>query len=85
MSTEQVHINRLTCRFENKNLEKEYLKHSWERSWKNIKIFLSVNVPVSLIIIADDIFVQNVGTNVYYLFSSIFDFTAFFLFLFFFK
>ena len=54
MSTENVHINRLTCRFENKNLEKEYLKHSWKRSWKNIKIFLSVNVRVSLIIIEDD-------------------------------
>ena len=74
MRTEQVHINRLTCRFENKNLEKEYLKHSWERSWKNIKLFLSVNVPVSLIIIADDIFVQGVGTNIYYLSDTIIPF-----------
>ena len=60
MSIENNNINRLTCRFENKNLEKEYLKHSWERSLKNIKLFLSVNVPVSLIIIADDVFVQGV-------------------------
>ena len=82
MSTEHVHINRLTCRFENKNLEKEYLKHSWKRSWKNIKIFLSVNVPVSLIIIADDLFVQGVGTNKYYLSFHIFSILLLFLFLF---
>ena len=74
--------HRLTCRFENKNLEKEYLKHSWKRSWKNIKIFLSVNVPVSLIIIADDIFVQGVGTNKYYLSFHLFSILLLFYFLF---
>ena len=82
MSTENNNINRLTCRFENKNLEKEYLKHSWKRSWKNIKIFLSVNVPVSLIIIADDLFVQGVGTNKYYLSFHLFSILLLFLFLF---
>ena len=82
MSTKNNNINRLTCRFENKNLEKEYLKHSWERSWKNIKIFLSVNVPVSLIIIADDIFVQGVGTNIYYLSFHLLSIVLLFLFLF---
>ena len=61
MDKDNININRLTCRFENKNLEKEYLKHSWEKTWKYIKVFLSVNVPVSLAIIVDDLFVQGVG------------------------
>ena len=61
MDKDNITINRLTCRFENKNLEKEYLKHSWEKTWKYIKILLSVNVPVSLAIIVDDLFVQGVG------------------------
>ena len=67
MSSEKVKINRFTCRFSDNTLEKEYLTYSWKRTWKNIKILLSVNVPVSLIIMADDIFVQGVGLNKYYL------------------
>ena len=82
MDNDNININRLTCRFENKNLEKEYLKHSWERTWKNIKILLSVNVPVSLIIIADDLLVQGVGSNKYYLSYHLFAFILLFLFIF---
>ena len=82
MDIDNININRLTCRFENKNLEKEYLKHSWERTWKNIKILLSVNVPVSLIIIADDLLVQGVGSNKYYLSYHLFAFILLFLFIF---
>ena len=85
MDKNNININRLTCRFENKNLEKEYLMHSWERTWKNIKILLSVNVPVSLIIIADDLFVQGVGSNIYYLSYHLFAVILLFLFIFFFK
>ena len=82
MDNDNININRLTCRFENKNLEKEYLKDSWKRTWKNIKILLSVNVPVSLIIMADDLFVQGVGSNKYYLSYHLFAFILLFLFIF---
>ena len=82
MSSEKVKINRFTCRFSDNTLEKEYLTHSWKRTWKNIKILLSVNVPVSLIIIADDTFVQGVGSNKYYLSYHLFAFILLFLFIF---
>ena len=82
MDIDNIYINRMTCRFENKNLEKEYLKDSWKRTWKNIKILLSVNVPVSLIIIADDLLVQGVGSNKYYLSYHLFAFILLFLFIF---
>jgi len=67
MNNENFNINRLTCRFENKDLEKEYLWDSWSKTWRNIKIILCVDIPISLIIRADDIFVQGVGQNLYYL------------------
>ena len=67
MSTENVKINQFTCRFSNNTLEKEYLTHSWKKTWKNIKILLCADVPVSFIIRADDLFVQGIGYNKYYL------------------
>lgn len=67
MNNENININRLTCRFENKDLEKEYLRDSWSKTWRNIKIILCVDIPIGLIIRADDIFVQGVGQNLYYL------------------
>ena len=67
MNNENFNINRLTCRFENKDLEKEYLWDSWSKTWRNIKIILCVDIPISLIIRADDIFVEGVGQNLYYL------------------
>ena len=33
--------------------EKEYLQHRWDKIWKNIKILLYVDTPISLIIRAD--------------------------------
>ena len=82
MDKDIITINRLTCRFKNKNLEEEYLKHSWEKTWKYIKILLSVNVPVSLAIIVDDLFVQGVGSNKYYLTYHIFAVILLLLFIF---
>ena len=82
MDNDNININRLTCRFENKSLEKEYLKHSWEKTWKYTKILLSVNVPVSLAIILDDLFVQGVGSNKYYLSYHLFAIVFLFLYLF---
>ena len=67
MDIENIRISNLTCRFEDRALEKEYLKHRWDKIWKNIKILLYVDTPISLIIRADDIFIQGVGKNIYYL------------------
>ena len=82
MNKENVNINRLTCRFDDKTLEKEYLTHSWNNTWKNIKIILSVDVTIGFIIRADDIFVQGVGANLYYLSYHLFSILLLILFLF---
>ena len=82
MNKENVNINRLTCRFDDKTLEKEYLTHSWNNTWKNIKILLSVDVTIGFIIRADDIFVQGVGANLYYLSYHLFSILLLILFLF---
>ena len=82
MNKDNVNINRLTCRFDDKTLEKEYLTHSWKNTWKNIKIILSVDVTIGFIIRADDIFVQGVGANLYYLSYHLFSILILILFLF---
>ena len=82
MNKENVNINRLTCRFDDKTLEKEYLTHSWNNTWKNIKILLCVDVTIGFIIRADDIFVQGVGANLYYLSYHLFSILLLILFLF---
>ena len=82
MNKDNVNINRLTCRFDDKTLEKEYLTHSWNNTWKNIKILLCVDVPIGFIIRADDIFVQGVGANLYYLSYHLFSILLLILFLF---
>ena len=82
MNKENVNINRLTCRFYDKILEKEYLTHSWSNTWKNIIILLCVDVSIGLVIRADDIFVQGVGANLYYLSYHLFSILLLILFLF---
>ena len=82
MNKENVNINRLTCRFDDKTLEKEYLTYSWNKTWKNIKILLCVDVPIGFIIRADDIFVQGVGANLYYLSYHLFSILLLILFVF---
>ena len=82
MNKDNVNINRLTCRFDDKILEKEYLTHSWSNTWKNIKILLCVDVSIGFIIRADDIFVQGVGANLYYLSYHLFSILLLILFLF---
>ena len=82
MNKENVNINRLTCRFDDKTLEKEYLTYSWNKTWKNIKILLCVDVPIGFIIRVDDLFVQGVGANLYYLSYHLFSILLLILFLF---
>ena len=60
-------INKLTCRFEDTNLEKQFLDYRWEKIWKNIKILLYVDISIGFLIRIDDIFIQGVGKNFYYL------------------
>ena len=81
MSTENVKINQFTCRFSDDTLEKEYLTYSWKKTWKNIKILLCVDVPISFIVRADDLFVQGVGYNKYYLSYHLFSIILLFIFL----
>jgi len=72
MDIENIRISKLTCRFEDTSLEREYLRHRWDKIWNNIKILLYVDTPVGFIIRADDIFVQGVGKNIYYLSYHVF-------------
>ena len=60
-------INRLTCRFEDSALEKEYLEYRWDKVWSYIKILLYFNIPLGFIIRVDDIFIRGAGMNPYYL------------------
>ena len=39
MDKDNITINRLNCRFENKSLEEEYLNHSWEKPGNILKFF----------------------------------------------
>ena len=60
-------INRLTCRFEDSALEKEYLEYRWDKVWSYIKILLYFNIPLGFIIRVDDIFIRGAGMNPYYI------------------
>tara|TARA_B100000886_G_scaffold334013_1_gene288917 strand:- start:2827 stop:4113 length:1287 start_codon:yes stop_codon:yes gene_type:complete len=60
-------INRLTCRFEDSALEKEYIEYRWDKVWSYIKILLYFNIPLGFIIRIDDIFIRGAGMNPYYL------------------
>ena len=82
MSKENNNINGLTCRFEDRLLEEEFLVYRWEKIWKNVKILLCFDIPISFIIRIDDIFVQGVGKNVYYLSYHFFSIILLLLFLF---
>ena len=77
-----IRISKLTCRFEDASLENEYLKHRWTKIWDNIKILLYVDTTVGVIIRIDDIFVQGVGKNIYYLSYHIFSIMLLLMFIF---
>ena len=67
MNKDNINVNGFTCRFEDRELEKEYLGYRWDKIWKNIKILLYFDIPIGFIVRADDIFVQGAGQNIYYL------------------
>lgn len=65
MNKEQ--INKFTCKFEDKELENEFLLTRWNKVWSYIKILLYFNVPLGFMIRIDDIFIRGAGMNPYYL------------------
>ena len=67
MLRDNIKVNGLICRFEDRELENEYLVHRWDKIWNNIKILLYFDIPIGLLIRIDDIFVQGAGKNIYYL------------------
>ena len=82
MDIDNIRINKLSCRFEDNSLEQQYLKHRWDKIWNNIKILLYVDTPLGFIIRADDVFVQGVGKNIYYLSYHLFAIVLLLIFLF---
>ena len=82
MDIDNIRINKLSCRFEDNSLEQQYLKHRWDKIWNNIKILLYVDIPLGFIIRADDVFVQGVGKNIYYLSYHLFAIVLLLIFLF---
>ena len=82
MDINNIRINKLSCRFEDNSLEQQYLKHRWDKIWNNIKILLYVDTPFAFIIRADDVFVQGVGKNIYYLSYHLFAILLLLIFLF---
>ena len=67
MLRDNIKVNDLICRFEDRDLENEYLLHRWDKIWKNIKILLYFDITIGFLIRLDDIFVQGAGKNIYYL------------------
>ena len=75
-------IDKLTCRFYDKDLEQEFLEYRWSKIWNNLKILLYCDNTIGILIRFDDIFVQGVGTATYYLIYHFFSFVLLFLFVF---
>ena len=60
-------IDKLTCRFYEKDLEREFLSYRWTKIWKNIKILLYFDIITNMVVRLDDIFIQGVGKAPHYL------------------
>ena len=63
----EMRLNKITCHFEDRELEKEFLLDRWEKTWSYIKVLLYFNVPLGFIIRIDDLFIRGVGMNPYYI------------------
>ena len=63
----EMRLNKITCQFEDRELEKEFLLARWEKTWSYIKVLLYFNVPLGFIIRIDDLFIRGVGMNPYYI------------------
>ncbi len=81
MTTINQKINSFTIKFEDSELENDYLRFKWKRIWPNLKIFLIAIIIIKLFINIDDI--RTLGYNVYYIGYHILDFLIYIWFLFF--
>ena len=81
MITINQKINSFTIKFEDSELENDYLRFKWKRIWPNLKIFLIAIIIIKLFINIDDI--RTLGYNVYYIGYHILDFLIYIWFLFF--
>ena len=68
----EMRLNRITCQFEDKELEQEFLLARWDKTWSYIKILLYFNIPLGFIIRIDDLFIRGAGMNPYYIGYHIF-------------
>ena len=60
-------IDKVSCRFYEKDLEQEFLSYRWTKIWKNIKILLYFDIITNMVVRLDDIFIQGVGKAPHYL------------------
>ena len=65
MNIDNIRINKLTCRFEDKELEQEYLTHRWNRIWKYVRNLLIISETFNMLLRIDDI--RLLGPNPYYI------------------
>ena len=75
-------IDKLTCRFYEKDLEQEFLSYRWTKTWKNIKVLLYIDILIGMVVRFDDIFIQGAGKAPYYLFYHFFAITLILIFIF---
>ena len=75
-------IDKVSCRFYEKDLEQEFLSYRWTKIWKNIKVLLYFDILIGMVVRFDDIFIQGAGKAPYYLFYHFFAITLMLLFIF---
>ena len=78
----KFNIDKLTCRFYEKELEQEFLSYRWDKIWNNIKILLYFDIIIGMVIRFDDIFIQGAGKAPYYLAYHLFSIVLILLFIF---
>ena len=77
----KFNIDKLTCRFYEKEMEQEFLSYRWDKIWNNIKILLYFDIIIGMVIRFDDIFIQGVGKAPYYLAYHLFSIVVMLLFI----
>lgn len=78
----KFNIDKLTCRFYEKELEQEFLSYRWDKIWNNIKILMYFDITIGMLIRFDDIFIQGAGKAPYYLAYHLFSIIVILLFVF---
>ena len=78
----KFNIDKLTCRFYEKELEQDFLSYRWGKIWNNIKILLYFDITIGMVIRFDDIFIQGAGKAPYYLAYHLFSILVMLLFIF---